>query len=73
MNLSAGRRTILVGIDAPDWTRGFDPDVFALRVQQRRPTSLRTRLARPHAQHQPLRGVVADRWHRGCSSPRATR
>jgi hypothetical protein len=33
MNLSAGRRTILVGIDAPDWTRGFDPDVFALRVQ----------------------------------------
>lgn len=58
MNLSAGRRTILVGIDAPDWTSGFDPDVFALRVQQ-----LMAALA-PHASLDPALSInpYAEWW-----------
>lgn len=58
MNLSAGRRTFLIGFDAPYATRGFDPDAFALRVQQ-----LMAELA-PHASLDPAVSInpYAEWW-----------
>lgn len=46
-NPAPGRHTILVGLDAPFSTIGFDPDAYALRVQQ-----LMAELA-PHASLDP--------------------